>query len=152
MRTYFLGVSYPFCLEIETDKATERKEKDVLVTDALGGNNEDIVLSVGENRHLPMHHFETMGGLDCKSGLKTISRGDQRMGPGVCMRFETYSRKDARSMTSIGSISSNMAGSSVPIMYISVGGEVGFGLMTSASRRSLTFEGGKYLPRRLRPG
>ena len=115
-----------------------------LVSDALGGNNEDIVLNAGgKNGYTPMHHFETMGGLDCKSGLKTISRGDQRMGPGVCMRFETYSRKDARSMTSIGSISSNMAGSSVPIMYISVGGEVGFGLMTSASRRSLTFDGGK---------
>ena len=86
MRTYFLGVSYPFCLEIETDKATERKEKDVLVTDALGGNNEDIVLSVGENRHISRHHFETMGGLNCKSGLKIFSRGDQRWAKGVCVR------------------------------------------------------------------
>ena len=83
VRTYLLDVSYPFCLEIETEKVIERKGKDELVTDALGGNNEDIVLSVGENRHIPMHHFETMGGLDCKSGLKTFSRSDQRWAKSV---------------------------------------------------------------------
>ena len=63
------------------------KEKMELVSDALGGNNEDIVLSAGgKNGYTPMHHFETMGGLDCKSGLKTFSRGDQRWARGACVR------------------------------------------------------------------
>ena len=76
-------------MEIERyrESARKGKEKMELVSDALGGNNEDIVLNAGgKNGYPPMHHFETMGGLDCKSGLKTFSRGDQRWARGACVR------------------------------------------------------------------